>query len=425
MWNQKSIDAVDHSRFSSSFVKPLYNSYCFSKIPATVEHLLTNKRLATLPKDCFIQADGGYDIVFVLFIDAFGWKFFQRYSDKFPFLQRFVKKGIVSKITSQFPSTTAAHVTTINSGQEVGQTGVYEWFYYEPKVDRMIAPLLFSIAGDKTLGNLEKLNLSPSDIFPDKTLFQKLKKQKIDSFVVQPENIVGSPYSMTMTKGAHPICYKHLEEGLTTMTEAAFSGDGKSYFLLYFPDIDSAGHRYGTESDEFFKAVEHTMNALENFFAQKVSGSKKKIACLLTADHGMTSIDPKTTIYLNKLIPEIKEMIDLNRQGDLKIPAGSCRDMFLHIKKDKINEAHKILTDKLKGHSECFLVKDLIDRGFFGSKPPSATFLEKVADLVLLPLEGNSIWWYEKGRFEQHFYGSHGGLSKDEMESVFLFNASF
>ena len=154
MLNQASIDKVGKSGFSSSFCKPLYDSYCFSRIPATIEYLLTGKKLLTLPKDCLQVQDHPYDMVVLFFIDGFGWTFFEKYQDKYPFLFRFVKEGIVSKITSQFPSTTAAHVTTINSGEEVGQTGVYEWFYYEPIVDRMIAPLLFSYAGDKALGSL-------------------------------------------------------------------------------------------------------------------------------------------------------------------------------------------------------------------------------------------------------------------------------
>ena len=48
-----------------------------------------------------------------LFIDAFGWKFFEKYKNRYPFLQRFIDNGVVSKITAQFPSTTAAEVTTI------------------------------------------------------------------------------------------------------------------------------------------------------------------------------------------------------------------------------------------------------------------------------------------------------------------------
>jgi len=423
MLNETSIAKVAKSTFSSSFCKPLYGSYCFSRIPATVEHLLTGKKLSTLPKDCFVMEDKPYDMVVLFLIDAFGWTFFEKNLDKYPFLSRFVKEGIASKITSQFPSTTAAHVTTIHSGEEVGQTGIYEWFYYEPKVDRMIAPLLFSLAGDKVVGSLEKTGITPKEIFPTKTIYQKLKKQKIDSYILQQESIVNSHYSRTLGLGAHPLSYQRFEDGLKTVAEAANSRTtGPSYFLVYFPDIDSKGHRNGVDSKEFEAAIEHCMMALETHFFQKIKNPSKKIAYLVTADHGMVTVNPKTTIYLNKEIPSLAKTIKQNRKGQMLVPAGSCRDFFMHIQNDKLTDVQNLLSKHLEGKAECYKTKDLIDAGLFGSKPVSDLFLERVGNLVVLPYENEGVWWYEKGRFEQHFYAAHGGLTRKEMESLFLFN---
>lgn len=424
MWNQLSIDKTQKSGFSKQFCKPLYGSYCFSRITATIEHLLTGKKLPTLPKDCFAMDDKPYDMVVLLLIDGFGWTFFEKCYEKYPFLSRFVNEGIASKITSQFPSTTAAHITTINTGEEVGQTGVYEWFHYEPKVDRMIAPLLFSMAGDKALGTLEKTGIAPRQIYPTKTFYQKLKKNKIDSYLVQQESIVNSHYSRTLGLGSHPISYFQFEEGLKTVAEAANSpGSHPSYFCVYFSDVDSMGHRHGVESKEFAEAIDGCMKALETHFWQKMKHSSKKIACLLTADHGMVSVDPQTTIYLNKELPALSKMIKTNGKGQLLVPAGSCRDLFLHIQKDKISEAHSLLSKHLEGKAECYLVQDLIQEGFFGSKPVSELFRQRVGDICILPYEKESVWWYEKGRFEQHFYAAHGGLTRKEMESLFLFTS--
>ena len=67
---------------------------------------------------------------------------------------------------------------------------------------------------------------------------------------------------------------------------------------------------------------------------------------------------------------------------------------------------------------------DLIDQHFFGSGAPSQRFLDRVGNLVVLPYEGESVFWYEQGRFEQPFYGHHGGLTRHEMETILLARSS-
>lgn len=59
----------------------------------------------------------------------------------------------------------------------------------------------------------------------------------------------------------------------------------------------------------------------------------------------------------------------------------------------------------------------LIEEGYFGEEV-SSRFRERVGNLVLLPYRYESVWWYEKNRFEQRFYGHHGGLTPQEMQTV-------
>src|SRR5256885_3303284 len=164
MLNTTSLNAVSSSTFSQQSVKPLYDSYCFSNIPQTIEFLLTGEGQSALPLDVFGDLPTRYDRVILFFVDAFGWRFFERYAEKYEFLKTVLKHGAVSKMTSQFPSTTAAHVTCIHTGLNVGQSGVYEWNYYEPLVDEVITPLLLSYAGDKERDSLKRSGI-PSDAF--------------------------------------------------------------------------------------------------------------------------------------------------------------------------------------------------------------------------------------------------------------------
>jgi hypothetical protein len=136
----------------------------------------------------------------------------------------------------------------------------------------------------------------------------------------------------------------------------------------------------------------------------------------------MVPVYPKSTHYLNKIFPDITDTFQKNNKGDALVPAGSCRDFFLHIREEELLTVKHLLEKQFHGIAEVYLVEDLIQKGFFGSQIPSEVFKKRVGNLVILPYRGESVWWYEKHRFEQHFYAAHGGLTKNEMESIFLFH---
>ena len=102
------------------------------------------------------------------------------------------------------------------------------------------------------------------------------------------------------------------------------------------------------------------------------------------------------------------------------MPAGSSRDLFLHIKDEYVDEAHAALQAHLRGQADVRRVGDLIIDGYFGPPPVSLVFRHRVGDVVVLPRRNESVWWYEQDRFEQVFRGNHGGLSGDEMETLLL-----
>jgi predicted AlkP superfamily pyrophosphatase or phosphodiesterase len=411
MINQKSITEVEKAQFSHMFGKPLYDSYCFSKIPATVSTLLTGKdRMKALPSCCVNQ--GIYDSVIVILLDGFGWHFFEKYSDH-PFLQRFIQEGIASKLTTQFPSTTAAHVTTIHTGMEVGMTGIYEWFQYEPLLDTVIAPLLFSKAGDPVPSTLLAAQVKPEKIYPFNTIYQKMHQDGIESFLFHDAQISQSPYSQALGKGAHSCAYFNFSQGLRSLKELSQkTKTHRSYAFMYYAGIDSVGHRKGPTSPEFDAAVKQCLDQLENEWMKGLL-LPGKTALIVTADHGMTSLDPKETIYLNSIFPKLTSLLDV------QAPAGSCRDLFLHVKPSALLEAQNEISSLLTGKAEVWKTEDLIELGLFGKV--QKRFLERVGNLVILPYEHEGVWWWEPHKFHQNFYGSHGGLTRKEMETIFLF----
>lgn len=183
MINYSSVKLVNGANFNRYFKRPLYDSYCFSNINNLIEYVLGINKKLFFPEDVFLNLPKLYDQVIFFLIDGFGWRFYKKFENH-PFFLNLKKGLVINKLTSQFPSTTSAHVTKIHTGFSVGESGVFEWNYYEPRLDQIITPLLFSKAGDDQRDTLESM-IRPEEIFPKNTFYEKLKNKSINCFVFQ------------------------------------------------------------------------------------------------------------------------------------------------------------------------------------------------------------------------------------------------
>jgi len=381
------------------FIKPRYDAGGFTDIPRRIrEHL----------------ASGQYDAVILFLVDGFGWRFVERFQDA-PFIKRLTNSGKVEKLISQFPSTTAAHVTTIHTGQTVGESGVFEWFYYEPLLDRMIAPLLFSLAGEQQRDTL-KNKVDARKIYPTKTLYNSLKNSGVASHVFGIRDHTPSTYSNIVMNGAALHSFKTLSEALVNLQLLLEEQTRLTYVHLYFDKIDGLCHEYGPTAPQTEAEIETFLLIMEHYFT-RVFGGRKRILFLMTADHGASEVDPKRTVYLNKDpgFAGVERFIKSNRLGELLVPAGSARDMFIYIKDDLLDEAQSFLSSRLEGKADVVKVSELMTEGYFGPLI-SPEFRSRAGNLVILPRRYESVWWYVKNKFEQRYYGHHGGLTPQEME---------
>ncbi len=385
-----------------SFVKPRYDSGGFAGIPNRIKEAFTSRK---------------YDAVVLFFVDAFGWRFFEKFQ-QMSFLQRFAKHGRVEKITSQFPSTTAAHVTTIHTGLNVGQSGIYEWYYYEPLLDRIIAPLLFSYSGEKERDTLPVKKVKPEALYPKGLLYPELKSLGVESFNYGHRDHTPSTYSKVVMRVSEIIPYKTLSEALINIGSQLERRSAPTFIHLYFDRIDGMGHEYGPEAPQTEAEILTFLMMMDYFFDRTFSG-RGRILFMMTADHGMCEVDPQSTVYLNTdwSFSGFERFIRTNRRGNLLVPAGSARDMFLYLKKEMLDEAQEFLAKRLEGKADVVKTEALIREGYFGPEV-SERFLERVGNLVILPYRYESVWWYEKDKFEMNFLGHHGGLTPQEMDTV-------
>src|SRR5664280_1616438 len=218
----------------TNFINPRYDAGGFASLPKRISENLSG---------------GRYDAVVLFLIDGFGWRFFEKYQEM-PFFKQTARAGTVTKLISQFPSTTAAQLTTIHSGMPVGEHGVFEWYYYDPVADNVIAPLLFSFAGTSQRETLKSIGIKPSSLFPTSNLYNQLKHQGIASTIFQHREYTPSTYSNLLFKGAKAIGYRTLPEALVNLVEKLSEMKPPAYLFFYFDRIDAISHEYGPESTQ-------------------------------------------------------------------------------------------------------------------------------------------------------------------------------
>ncbi len=165
------------------------------------------------------------------------------------------------------------------------------------------------------------------------------------------------------------------------------------------------------------------LTQIEERFVQRLARSRNgRTLLLVTADHGQMAVDPAQTVYVNEIIPALEGLVKRGAEGRLLVPAGSSRDLFLHIQPDHIEEAVAMLKahPALVGRAEVWTTRELADAGLFGAT--SEAFWRRVGDVVVLPCDGQMVWWRDPAnpRHTQNFRGHHGGLSAAEMEIPLL-----
>lgn len=462
MLNEASLRAIAAARVNENLGRPLYDSYCFSQIPQAIAHCLTGEEDLGLPSDVLTGLPTTYQKVVFVFIDAFGWRFIKRYGTELPLLQRFFDQGVVSQLTTQFPSTTAVHTTTIHTGLPVGQSGIVEWNYYEPSLDRVISPLLFSFGGERDRETLRQAGVDSKTIFPFSTFYQRLAG--IPSYCFQHQSYAHSSFSQTVCKGATMMPYDTVPEAIATL-RSLLEQPGQGYYFLYISTVDSTCHRYGPSSIEAGNEVQSVCEMLESGLCEPLATSAQATSdatsaqssseassaqatsgntlLLISADHGQLDVFADKTIYLTDRCPKLARWMRCDQRGELLIPAGGPRDFFLHVRTEAIAEAEAYLMETLEDCVTVCRTERLIAQGYFGAVGPRLR--DRLGNLILLPHKHYTIHWQptwrdRMGRLirmaDQRFalpwlppslqtlarstIGHHGGLTEEEMTIPFL-----
>jgi hypothetical protein len=345
------------------------------------------RSFAEIPGEIARRVAAGERIVLIL-LDALGLELLDRERDH-PLMQRLA----IEPVHSQFPSTTAAHVTTMHLGLPVQEHGIYEWRVLEPTLGEVIVPLRFRRDASDRDAELTG-RLDPRLLVPGPTLYSELPTRSV---VVEPFGISGTPYDRVATAGARTLPFKAFDEGLGALTRALRADPDLGYSFLYWPEIDRMGHHHGPSSPEFRAAARAALDAIHSHVdALHETGA----TVLLTADHGQVDVHPDRVDYLDELWPELTEHLTQRA-------AGSARDVFLHVAPDRIDHVIDTLAIHLGDRAHVCRATTQFDT--IGPR-----LAARLADVAVLPVEGRQAWLKATPSVETWNLGSHGGRGSAE-----------
>jgi hypothetical protein len=401
----------------NDLVKPIYADYSFGNISNTIHYLLTGERLGPLlPPDCFGGQYPHPNKVVLLFIDSFGWQFWQQYQNHFRTTRRVIEQGILTPISALFPSTTAASVATLNLGVRPAEHALYEWNIYIPAYGEVIQSLPFRPLGNHPNDACLAKGYDPRQMFAvHETVHQRLARRQVRSIQFAHRSYARSASNNIIQAGAEVVRHSTVAEALVQLKETIPQITGKAWLSLYWGGIDSIAHVYGPGTSYHAAEIASFWQTFDYIFRDI---DVTDTLYLFTADHGHVYADPHQTIYLNERAPALADLLPMSPIGNPIYPSGSPRDIFMHVRPERFDETLRILHDSFDDVALIEPVEIALNQQLFGPSPVGPELRRRLGDILILPYAGHFVWWHEPGLLENRYYGHHGGLTREELISV-------
>ena len=299
-------------------------------------------------------------------------------------------------LTTVFPATTAAAITsflTASAPQQHAHTG---WFTYFEEVQRVVAGLPCTVRGNGAPISGRKLG----KLFDAQSLFQRSDRS---NFVLSPESIAFSTFNRHFSRGAKIVPYVNLRE-MFHYLGAICQRRSRNYVYAYWPELDCIGHAYGMHSREAHRHLLELDKALAGFV--RANGGHDTLL-LTTADHGFVDSGPDHCIWLHDY-PELAQML-------AQPLCGEPRAAYCYVRPEYKQDFAVEAGGALEGAMQVVASADLVTQGYFGLGTAHPALGRRIGDYALLAQEAYSIKDCVDGERQYMLIGVHGGNSDAEL----------
>ncbi len=348
---------------------------------------------------CLLGAPGGETQRIVLaLMDGLGDCYLQRSGIGTHMLAR--RQGA---LTSVFPSTTAAAVTTMMTGLSPAEHGLNGWVCRGHGRTGLFEPLpMVYHESRKALRH----PLRRHRLFPYQTLYEDLG---CPAFVISPAWLAETDFSLRHSRGAVIAGYRTLDEipELLAMALARMGPRGLAY--LYLPHFDATAHDAGMGSD----ALRDVFLALDTCFARLDETCRSADAMLAaTADHGLIDAPSEDMICLGAVEAIVSALAcplwGERRAAFFKLAGGDLADFRALVERHWPNAIEWMSAD------------ELVASGRLGPGAPHRDHASRIGDGLMVPRGRGTIVMADSPDAVHRMAAVHGGLTREEMDVPLL-----
>ena len=372
-------------------VMPNYEHCILGTISSILKYYNVETKHKTSEKLDAILNEKKYKNVIFMILDGLGEHNINRISP-----DGYLKKKQIDLVTSVYPSTTTAAITTYYSGKPPIETAWIAWSQYFKEYGRAIDVLPRNESYLR-----EPLKNPLIDVYKTvinyESIFEQIEKASLDvkAYEVEPE--------YADRRALRSIKANDVEQIIMSIEDLCKNPDRK-FILAYSDNPDSLFHRYGTTSDE---ARDFVLDA-EKRIQEMCERFDDDTLLIISADHGHKDIEKSYTLLD---YPEIGECLIMPASLESRVVTFWVKEDMRKVFEERFN--------KVFGNEFWLMTKEeFLDKyHFLGYGDKHYKIDDFIGNYIALSVAGSMIrleTYLTEGKPVKK--STHCGLSKDEME---------
>ncbi|WP_233492877.1 alkaline phosphatase family protein [Chromobacterium sp. ATCC 53434] len=306
-----------------------------------------------------------------------------------------LRAGLRDEISSVFPPTTAAAVTTVLTGRAPAEHGLIGW--HQLHGDEIVAPLPLYVR--HPAGSANAPQALADSLFRAPPLFERFIRP---AALLLPDFIADSPCSRFHAGAAERVAYHGLDDGFGQL-QARLRSTTPGFHYLYLPQLDTLMHERGPDSAQ----ARRLLAAIDAAFAALLeTAAACDAAVVAIADHGFVAAPASQWLDVDA---------DAELYGLLARPlSGETRLAYCHARPGCAGRFVELARERLDHACWAVPSAELLAAGVFGPGTAHPELARRCGDVALIAKPGWNLRDTLPGEKTLRLAGVHAGVHPDE-----------